>query len=44
MDSTDRSQEFKGAGYELFIVTISTLAIANLLIVRLQVRVMPRSL
>lgn len=33
MDSEIRSQEFKGAGYELFIVCISILAIINLLII-----------
>jgi len=33
MDSAHGSQEFKGTGYELFIVSISTLAIANLFII-----------
>jgi voltage-gated potassium channel len=33
MDSTDGSQEFKSAGYELFIVSISILAIVNLFII-----------
>jgi len=33
MDSAHGSQEFKGSGYEIFIVSISTLAIANLFII-----------
>lgn len=33
MDSAHGSQEFKGAGYELFIVSVSILAIANIFII-----------
>jgi voltage-gated potassium channel len=33
MDQTYEAQQFKGPGYELFILTISVLAIANLLII-----------
>jgi len=33
MEPAHKSQEFKGAGYELFIVSISILAIANLFII-----------
>ena len=33
MGSAHGSQEFKGTGYELFIVSISTLAVVNLFII-----------